>query len=50
MGNIFLAKAEARRLQHELTDLFQRYLKLTHGDEITERDEYLFLYTFSSAQ
>lgn len=50
MGNIFLTKAEARSLQHELDSLFQRYLSLAHEDEKTPREEYLFLYAFSSAQ
>lgn len=49
MGNIFLTKAEASSLQHELDGLFQRYLELAHKDEKTPRGEYLFLYAFSSA-
>ena len=49
MGNIFLTGEEARRLQHELDNLFQRYLNLAHEDEDVSREEHLFLYAFSAA-
>ena len=49
MGNIFLTEVEARALQHELDNLFQRYLNLAHEDMEAPKREHLFLYAFSPA-
>jgi hypothetical protein len=47
-GNIFLTEAEARELEHELVELFARYLNLWHSDAQVRR-EHLFLYAFAPA-
>ena len=47
-GNIFLTEDEARGLEHDLIELFSRYLKLWHSDAQVRR-EHLFLYAFAPA-
>jgi hypothetical protein len=47
-GNIFLTEDEARALEHDLVELFGRYLKLWHSDAQVRR-EHLFLYAFVPA-
>lgn len=47
-GNIFLTEDEARGLEHDLINLFSRYLNLWHSDAQVRR-EHLFLYAFAPA-